>query len=123
MAKDGPLGFLTHAASIAGMVLVLFFMIFGHHFEYQYVWQHSSRDLPMKYILSCFWEGQEGSFLLWSFWVMVLGLVLMRRSGEWEGRTMSILSLQQVFLLSFLTGVYVFGKKIGSSPFCCWRMH
>ena len=110
-------GFLTHAASIAGMVLVLFFMIFGHHFEYQYVWQHSSRDLPMKYILSCFWEGQEGSFLLWSFWVMVLGLVLMRRSGEWEGRTMSILSLQQVFLLSFLTGVYVFGKKIGSSPF------
>ena len=27
-----------------------------------YVFDHVSGELPMKYILSAFWEGQEGSF-------------------------------------------------------------
>ena len=52
----------------------LYYIISTHLFEYKYAWQHSSRALQVEYLLSCFWEGQEGSFMLWSFWHCVLGL-------------------------------------------------
>ena len=115
--RIGRVSFGLHALSIFGVVATLFVMIFNHHFEYQYVWQHSSLDLPLKYILSCFWEGQEGSFLLWGFWIMILGLFIIFKAGKWEGPVMAILALQQVFLVSFLLGVYFLGRKIGSTPF------
>ncbi len=110
--------FITHAVSVIGIVITLFIMIFNHHFEYHYVWSHSSTDLQMKYILSCFWEGQEGSFLLWAFWHVVLGIILLFRSKNWESPVMAIVCLMQVFLLTFLLGIYVGGDThIGNSPF------
>src|SRR6478609_951223 len=84
--KLARLAFNVHGFSVLGIASTLFFMLFNHYFEYQYVWQHSNTDMNMKYILSCFWEGQEGSFLLWTFWNMILGLILKRqlKGGEWE---------------------------------------
>ena len=65
-----------HAIAIIGIIVSLAVIIGNHYFEYHYAWAHSSTTLPTKYIISCFWEGQEGSFLLWSFWQMCLALVL-----------------------------------------------
>ena len=110
--------FITHGASVIGIVVTLFIMIFNHHFEYHYVWSHSSQDLQMKYVLSCFWEGQEGSFLLWSFWHVVLGTVLLFRAKNWEAPVMAIVSFMQVFLLTYLLGIYITDTvHIGNSPF------
>jgi cytochrome c-type biogenesis protein CcmF len=75
----------------------------------------------MQYLLSCFWEGQEGSFMLWSFWNAVLGIVVMRTSREWESPVMTVVSLAQVFLASFLIGIFFFDVRIGSSPFVLMR--
>ncbi|MBK8444610.1 MAG: cytochrome c biogenesis protein CcsA [Sphingobacteriales bacterium] len=113
--------FAIHALAVFGIVVVLFLMIFNHYFEYQYVWQHSSRDLPFKYMLSCFWEGQEGSFLLWSFWHVILAGVVIAAAGKWETPVMISVSVMQVFLATMLIGIYVFGYKIGSSPFILMR--
>lgn len=79
----------------------------------------------MKYILSCFWEGQEGSFLLWTFWNVVLGLILNRflKDGEWEAPTLTVFSLVQVFLASMILGIYIGDHKIGSNPFLLLREH
>ena len=71
--------------------MLLLFMMANHYYEYQYVWMHVSEDLPMKYILSAFWEGQEGSFLLWILWHSVIGIVLLFKSKEWEITTMPVL--------------------------------
>ncbi|MBK7109780.1 MAG: cytochrome c biogenesis protein CcsA [Chitinophagales bacterium] len=109
--------FFTHALSILATVVTLFLMIFNHRFEYYYVWSHSSLDLPIKYILSCFWEGQEGSFLLWTFWMMMLGTFLIFTSKKWEAPVLTFISIQQVFLVSFLLGIYIGEIKIGLSPF------
>ncbi|MEZ5013366.1 MAG: cytochrome c biogenesis protein CcsA [Chitinophagales bacterium] len=116
-ARLARMFFFGHVLSIIGIVITLFLLIFNHHFEYEYVWAHSSRDLQMKYILSCFWEGQEGSFLLWSFWHVVLGLTVIFFSKKWEGPVMTIISVMQVFLLSFLLGIYIGDTRIGVSPF------
>ena len=36
-----------------------------HNFTFQYVQQHTSRDLSTIYSLTAFWGGEEGSLLLW----------------------------------------------------------
>lgn len=113
--------FRIHALSVAGIFLTLLLMIWLHRFEYQYVWQHSKRDMAMNYILACLWEGQEGSTLLWLFWHAVIGLILTRTSKDWEAPVLSLLSLVQVFLAMMLLGWYFGDIHIGSSPFTLIR--
>lgn len=115
--KIARISFLLHSFSVFGMVGTLFIMLSGHYFEYEYIWHHSSKAMPMQYIASCFWEGQEGSFLLWIFWNAVLGIVLMKREKEWEAPVLAVVSLVQVFLGSMILGVFVLGYKVGSNPF------
>jgi cytochrome c-type biogenesis protein CcmF len=113
--------FITHGLAVFGVFVLLFIMILNHWFEYHYAWRHSSTTLPMKYIISSFWEGQEGSFLLWQFWLVVLGLVGIRILKDWEQPVVGIVSLTQFFLGSMVLGIYVLGYKIGSNPFVLLR--
>jgi cytochrome c-type biogenesis protein CcmF len=114
--------YITHAVSVLGIFFTLLFMLISHRFEYQYVWQHSKRDLNMNYILAALWEGQEGSTLLWLSWHAILGLFILRRGGEWEGPVLGIISLVQVFLGMMLLGWYIGETHIGSSPFTLIRL-
>ena len=111
--------FFLHAFCVFGIVVSLFSLIYGHRYEYHYAWSHSSNSLPWYYMLSCFWEGQEGSFLLWIFWHVVLGLVLIKVNRTWEAPLMAVFCLVQTFLASMIIGVVIPGVeiKIGSSPF------
>ncbi|HTM65413.1 MAG TPA: cytochrome c biogenesis protein CcsA [Flavipsychrobacter sp.] len=118
----GRSGFIVHAISIFGVFLSLYYIIANHLFEYHYAWEHSSRALPTKYLLSCFWEGQQGSFMLWAFWHSVLGLVVMKTSKGLESRVVCIISIVQVALATMLLGFY-FGPdiKVGGTPFMLLR--
>ncbi len=115
-------GFIIHAVSIIGIFGALYFIIANHLFEYNYAFQHSSRSLPMQYLLSCFWEGQEGSFMLWSFWHAVLGCIVMWRGKLLESRVMTVIAVVQVCLATMLLGFY-FGPdiKVGTTPFLLLR--
>lgn len=113
--------FYAHAIAILGIIGTLFYLITNHYFEYHYVFSHSSKLLPVYYQISCFWEGQEGSFLLWMFWNAVLGVVLINTNKFWKAPVMLIMSLTQVFLASMILGVVIFDMKLGSSPFMLLR--
>ena len=113
--------YIVHGTAVLGVFVLLFLMILNHWFEYHYAWRHSSKELPMKYIISSFWEGQEGSFLLWQFWLVILGWVGIRTFREWESPVMAVTAITQVFLGSMVLGVTVLGYKIGSSPFMLLR--
>lgn len=115
--KLGRLAFRIHGFSVFGIVVTLFIMLYNHYFEYEYVWHHSNKQMQMRYILSCFWEGQEGSFLLWSFWHVVIGFILQRSAKNWEAPVLSVISLVQVFLASMLLGIVISEHRIGSNPF------
>ncbi len=123
--KLARMAFNIHGFAVFGIAGTLFYMLFNHFFEYQYVWQHSNTSMNMKYIMSCFWEGQEGSFLLWTFWNVVLGWILNRqlKNKEWEIPVMTIIALVQVFLASMILGVYIFDYKLGSNPFLLMKEH
>ena len=113
--------FLIEALTVVGSFVVLFYVIYNHLFEYKYAYTHSDKNLPFEYLLSCFWEGQEGSFLLWSFWHAVLGLILIKTAKAHEAGVMMVISFAQLMLASMVIGLYVFDVKIGSSPFILLR--
>jgi cytochrome c-type biogenesis protein CcmF len=113
--------FIAHGLGVIGVVASLFYIINNHYYEYHYAWSHSSNLLPWYYQISCFWEGQEGSFLLWIFWNVLIGFVLIKTNRDWRPSVMGVLSITQLFLMSMILGVVVFNLKIGSSPFTLLR--
>ena len=113
--------FLLETISILSIFIVLYYIISNHLFEYKYAWQHSDRSLQIEYLLSCFWEGQEGSFMLWSFWHCVIGWVLIKTSKDWEAGVMTVVSFAQFCLATMIIGMYFFGAKVGSNPFVLLR--
>ena len=114
--------FTIHALSVFSIIGLLLYLMIVKRYEYSYVWEHVSNDLPMEYLLSAFWEGQEGSFLLWMFWHAVLGFALIAFSRAWEARTMWVLMLVQLFIASMLVGLYINPDfKVGVDPFALLR--
>jgi cytochrome c-type biogenesis protein CcmF len=115
--------FAIHSLSVFTVIGSLFFIIYNHYFEYHYAWSHSSLNLPTHYMISCFWEGQEGSFLLWIFWHVLLGWIVIERHSKWSAQVMTVFALVQAFLTSMILGVVLpsIDLKIGSSPFILLR--
>jgi len=117
--------FVLHGLSILGVIGIIFYLMVQQRYEYQYVWAHVSEDLPFKYIFSAFWEGQEGSFLLWMFWHIVLGMLLIFKAGEWEAPTLAVVAVIQAILGSMILGIYLGwgadAPKIGSNPLLLLR--
>ncbi len=110
--------FYVHSIGIITVVLALFTIIFNHYFEYHYAWDNTSLSLPLGYAISCFWQDQEGSFLLWMFWNVIVGNILIKTSREWESPVLLVFAGIQLFLSSMILGVVFFTDfKIGSSPF------
>jgi len=119
--KLARLSFIIEVVSVFAIFITLFYIISNHRFEYKYAWQHSSLSLETKYLLACFWEGQEGSFLLWSMWHCIIGLILIKTAKKWEAPVMTILSFAQLCLGLMIIGIFVFGKRIGIDPFVLLR--
>lgn len=117
----GRIAFWLNLAAVLGIGACLYYIIYNHLFEYYYAWSHSSRTLPVYYIISSFWEGQEGSFWLWMFWQALLGAVLLFTAKNWERPVMVSVMLCQAVLASMLIGVELLGERIGTSPFILLR--
>ncbi len=116
--KLGRTFFIIHTLAVIGIFITLFLIIQNHYFEYAYAYQHSSLKLPLRYMVSCFWEGQEGSFLLWIVWNALLGVILIFTAKKWERGVLAIMALSQIILCAMLLGVdIVEGYKLGSNPF------
>lgn len=117
--------FYVHSLAILAVCITLFTIIFNHYFEYHYAWDNTSWSLPLGYAISCFWQDQEGSFLLWMFFDVLVGLALIgqfsfskKGNATFEAPMMTIFAAVQAFLASMILGVVLIGDfKLGSSPF------
>lgn len=96
---------MTGAIFINGLHLL--YLILTHQFQYNYVKHYSSTDLNIFYLISTFYAGQEGSFMLWMFYGCLFGFFLMKTAKEYEAPVMTVLSLSQAFLLSMILGIEV----------------
>ncbi len=80
-------------------IAILFYLILTHDFTVSYVYSYSSTDLPLGYLISTLWGGQEGTFLLWIFFTSILGIIMLRTAGSFEKGNMFFVNL---FLLSII---------------------
>src|SRR5256884_6471071 len=99
------------ASAVAAAVLLT--ALARHDFSFQYVADHTSRELPLGYSLTAFWGGQEGSLLLW---LLVLGgySVAAVLTGRRAGR--DVLAWV-VPVLGFVGTFFAFMLVFVSSPF------
>ena len=84
--------FFIETICVFGIFVTLYLVISNHYHEYYYAWNHSSRSLEKKYLFASFWEGQEGSFMLWNIWHCVLGWKFIWRNRKWEAPVMTVVS-------------------------------
>jgi cytochrome c-type biogenesis protein CcmF len=77
------LSYLVMTLSLASASSVLMVAILRHDFSIEYVVNYSSRDLPLLYLVSAFWAGQEGTYLLWALLSAAIGYALFRKRS-WE---------------------------------------
>ena len=119
--KIARISFWVNMIAVVSIGTILFYIIYNHLFEYHYAYAHSSKSLATHYIISSFWEGQEGSFWLWMFWQVVLGAILLFSAKSWEAPVMTFVMLCQTFLASMLLGIEILGTRVGSSPFILLR--
>ena len=123
--KMGRWSFAVHGFSFFVVIGIIFYIMINHYYEYQYVQRHVSEDLPFKYIFSAFWQAQEGSFLLWMFWHIALGFLLIKKAKNWEAPVMSTLSVVQLFIGTMLLGLYIYVGdtefRFGSNPLMLLR--
>ncbi|NJD77955.1 MAG: hypothetical protein FIB08_12825 [Candidatus Methanoperedens sp.] len=105
-----PLIFLT-TGILAFLYLLLTYYFIAGNFIYEYVWQYSSRDLPLIYKISGVWAGQPGTYLLW---VLVVFL-----SSAWLAFTTrhETALARRTQIITLLTGIFFIILTIIQTPF------
>ena len=96
---------------------ILTALILSHDFSNGYVYGYSDRSLPLHFLLSTFYAGQEGSFLFWILCSSLIAVALSSytRKRETEAEVMSVFLLVQALLIIL---------AIFKSPFyTIWSMH
>lgn len=97
-------GFHVTVSTVLVASLILLILIVKHQFQFHYIWAYSSRDLPLGLLMSTFYAGQEGSFMLWTLMVALVGVVLLaytqKRDNERE--VMGVYSSILAFLMMLL---------------------
>src|SRR4051794_41177050 len=64
--KGASLGVFI-SASLA--MITLFYLLATSQFQYEYVNDYTSSELPVIYKLTALWAGNSGSLLLWTFFL------------------------------------------------------
>jgi cytochrome c-type biogenesis protein CcmF len=100
--------YTAFAVSVVATAAILMTLLLQHRFDVSYVNSYSALDLPLHFLISTLWAGQEGSFLLWCFWGSLIGLFVWRSAKEQEAPVMV------VYLATFLGIIAILCKQ---SPF------
>ncbi|MFN3694323.1 MAG: cytochrome c biogenesis protein CcsA, partial [Ignavibacterium sp.] len=80
----------------------LWYAILTHQYQYKYIFSYSNNSLSTGLLLSSFWGGQEGSFMLWLLLTAIIGVILQSyasKRGDLEPRVMTVFTLATTFLL------------------------
>ncbi|WKZ70235.1 MAG: cytochrome c-type biogenesis CcmF C-terminal domain-containing protein [Melioribacteraceae bacterium] len=96
------IGFHTTAIMVIAASALLLHAVLTHQYQYNYVYNYSGSGLPTGLLMSTFYAGQEGSFMLWVLLTSIVGLILLdytAKRGDLEERTMFFFTLVIAFLL------------------------
>lgn len=107
--------FTLTAAGVLSAFYALIVIVYNNKYQYEYAFSHTGnelRALPTDTFahalfhhwirLAATWSGQEGSFLLWSFWTVLIGFLVFAKAGRYEMRVMPIFTTVITFLCLIL---------------------
>ncbi len=114
--KNARRAFYVMSGLVAVASAYLLYLILAHQFQFEYVFRYSGRNLGPGLLLSTFWAGQAGSFLLWALLTALMGIVLMRTARKLEIPAMLFLSVIQGFFLVLLVKVSPFVQTAHMPP-------
>jgi len=80
-------------------VLMLLNSLLNNEFQYAYVYGNSSADMGIAYKIAALWAGSEGSYLIWTLMLDLMGLFLIYRKSENEDLLLAVTSLVQALML------------------------
>ncbi len=106
--KYARLGYHAMAIMVIIASTLLLYIILTHQYQYNYVFNYSNDDLPLGLLLSTFWAGQEGSFMLWVLMTVLIGIGLQsytEKRGDLEPRVMAVYTLTTTFLLIMVSPI------------------
>lgn len=106
----------------------LLYLLLTRNFQVDYVYQHVSTYLPVPYVISAFYAGQEGSLLLWLLLLSIAGAIAVLNRRDWNedllpyvGATVSGVAAFFLLLLATLSSPFKLlagnpGEGIGLNP-------
>ncbi len=100
--KPARFGFHVSAVAVILASAMLLYAIVTHQYQYEYVYNYSNNDLSLGMLMSTFYAGQQGSFMLWLLMTSIIGVILMNytaKRGDLEPRVMMSFTLAMFFLL------------------------
>ena len=117
--RSDRLAGLLMAGSVGAVLVasgILVWLLLTHDFSNGYVFSYSDRSLPLFFLLSSFYAGQEGSFLFWVLCASLIALLLWRLTAR-GGRRPEVMAVYMSIVAGLLLLVVV------KSPFeSLWQM-
>ncbi|MEI7483670.1 MAG: cytochrome c biogenesis protein CcsA [Ignavibacteriota bacterium] len=104
--KIGRLFFHITVIGVLTAALYLMYNVLTHQFQFSYVWEQSSTDLQLPLLVSTFWAGQEGSFMLWGLFTAIIGIFLMNYVSKGERMEAQVMAMFTL-VLSFITLILI----------------
>ena len=104
LLKWARLFYHATVATVMVTAAVLLYLILTHQFQYTYVWSYSNKELSLPLLISTFYAGQEGSFMLWTLFTSLIGVFLLQDSAKkgYEPQVMTAFGLIELMLLVML---------------------
>jgi len=99
--KFGRIFYHLTAAGILATAAYMMYLILTHQFQFAYIWEQSNTELQLPLLMSTFYSGQEGSFMLWLTMTAIIGIFLLNyvsKGDRLEAQVMCIFSLIVAFL-------------------------
>ncbi|HID63466.1 MAG TPA: heme lyase CcmF/NrfE family subunit [Anaerolineae bacterium] len=111
-------GVLAVAGLTSVAAAILLYLLLALDFRVQYVYEHVSSHLAPVYRVSAFWAGQEGSFLLWLWFLAVMAVIVVWQEEAWDRRLHS----HALAVLAFTEAFFALVIVTLSNPFATLPM-
>ncbi|HNV45717.1 MAG TPA: cytochrome c biogenesis protein CcsA [Spirochaetota bacterium] len=98
-ARPARIAFTASGIAMAAAMGLLAAAFVTENYSYAYVYNYSSRDLPLAYKIAGLWAGQQGTFLLWAFVLYAIGTVLDRARAGQNNIVVAVLTVPMLFIL------------------------
>ncbi len=83
-------------------VLLLFSSFMNNEFQYAYIFNNSSKSMPVPYKIAAMWAGNEGSFLIWLLILNICGIIVIRKHDQFTPILLTTVAVTQIFILLIL---------------------